>query len=38
MMFFLWLAGGAGVFSKINEWSYGDGRPFCLVGFLSNSV
>ena len=35
MMFFLWLAGGAGVFSKVCGWSYVDALYFCDVTILT---
>lgn len=31
MMFFIWLAGGAGVFAKVNGWQYVDALYFCDV-------
>ncbi len=35
MMFFLWLAAGAGVFAKIEGWSYVDALYFCDVTILT---
>jgi potassium channel subfamily K len=35
MMFFLWLAGGAAVFSRIEGWSYVNGLYFCDVTILT---
>ena len=35
MMFFLWLAGGAGVYSQICGWSYVDALYFCDVTILT---
>ena len=35
MMFFIWLAGGAGVFSKVCGWSYVDALYFCDVTILT---
>jgi hypothetical protein len=29
MMFFLWLAGGAGVYSKLEGWHYIDAVSYC---------
>ena len=30
MLFFIWLAGGAAVFAKVEGWSYVDSVSFCL--------
>ena len=35
MMFFLWLAGGAAVFAKVEHWSYVDALYFCDVTVLT---
>ncbi|MCJ1444098.1 MAG: Potassium channel [Stictis urceolatum] len=35
MMFFIWLAGGAGVFSRVCDWSYVDALYFCDVTILT---
>ncbi|TVY38332.1 Outward-rectifier potassium channel, partial [Lachnellula subtilissima] len=35
MMFFFWLAGGAGVFSKVCGWDYADALYFCDVTVLT---
>lgn len=35
MMFFIWLAGGGGVFSKVCGWSYVDALYFCDVTILT---
>ncbi|KAI9807686.1 MAG: hypothetical protein M1825_005627 [Sarcosagium campestre] len=35
MMFFLWLAGGAGVFARVCGWSYVDALYFCDVTILT---
>jgi potassium channel subfamily K, other eukaryote len=35
MMFFLWLAGGAAVFGKVEGWSYVDSLYFCDVSILT---
>lgn len=35
MMFFIWLAGGAGVFAKIEGWSFVDALYFCDVTVLT---
>ena len=35
MMFFVWLAGGGGVFSKVCGWSYVDALYFCDVTILT---
>ncbi|KAG9786596.1 hypothetical protein ABEF93_005353 [Exophiala dermatitidis] len=35
MMFFLWLGGGAGVFSRIEGWTYPDAVYFCDVTILT---
>ncbi|KAI9824392.1 MAG: Potassium channel [Thelocarpon impressellum] len=35
MMFFLWLAGGAGVFARVCSWSYADALYFCDVTVLT---
>ena len=35
MMFFLWLAGGAAVFGRIEHWSYVDALYFCDVTILT---
>jgi potassium channel subfamily K, other eukaryote len=35
MMFFLWLAGGAAVFSRVEGWSYVDALYFCDVTILT---
>lgn len=35
MMFFIWLGGGAGVFSRIEGWSYPDAVYFCDVTILT---
>jgi len=31
MMFFFWLAGGAGIFVRIEDWSYSNALYFCNV-------
>lgn len=35
IMFFIWLAGGAGVFSKVCDWSFADSLYFCDVTILT---
>ena len=35
MMFFFWLAGGAGVFARVCDWSYADALYFCDVTVLT---
>lgn len=35
MMFFIWLAGGAGVFAKVEGWLYADALYFCDVTILT---
>lgn len=35
MMFFLWLAGGAGVFARVEGWSFVDSLYFCDVTILT---
>lgn len=35
MMFFIWLAGGAGVFAKVSGWAYVDALYFCDVTILT---
>ena len=35
MMFFIWLAGGAGVFAKVEGWSFADSLYFCDVTVLT---
>lgn len=35
MMFFIWLGGGAGVFSRIEGWTYPDALYFCDVTILT---
>jgi len=35
MMFFIWLGGGAGVFSRIEHWTYPDALYFCDVTILT---
>ena len=35
MMFFLWLGGGAAVFSSIEGWNYPDALYFCDVTVLT---
>ncbi|KAL9004899.1 MAG: hypothetical protein Q9188_002305 [Gyalolechia gomerana] len=35
MVFFIWLAGGAGVFAKVNGWQYVDALYFCDVTILT---
>ncbi|KAL9130533.1 MAG: hypothetical protein Q9217_001301 [Psora testacea] len=35
MMFFIWLAGGAGVFAKVEEWAFVDALYFCDVTILT---
>ncbi|KAI9739138.1 MAG: Potassium channel [Cirrosporium novae-zelandiae] len=35
MMFFVWLAGGAGIFAKVCNWSYADALYFCDVTILT---
>ncbi|KIX04061.1 uncharacterized protein Z518_07614 [Rhinocladiella mackenziei CBS 650.93] len=35
MMFFIWLGGGAGVFSRIEKWTYPDAVYFCDVTILT---
>ena len=35
MMFFCWLAGGAGVFAKVCDWSYADALYFCDATILT---
>jgi potassium channel subfamily K, other eukaryote len=35
MMFFIWLAGGAGIFAKVSGWQYVDALYFCDVTILT---
>ena len=35
MMFFIWLAGGAGVFAKVSSWQFVDALYFCEVTILT---
>lgn len=35
MAFFIWLAGGAGVFARVNDWSYSNSLYFCDVTILT---
>jgi potassium channel subfamily K, other eukaryote len=35
MMFFIWLAGGAGVFARVSDWAYADALYFCDVTVLT---
>jgi potassium channel subfamily K, other eukaryote len=35
MMFFIWLAGGAGIFAKVCGWDYADALYFCDVTILT---
>ena len=35
MMFFIWLAGGAGVFARVEGWSFVDALYFCDVTILT---
>ncbi|EXJ90855.1 hypothetical protein A1O1_03960 [Capronia coronata CBS 617.96] len=35
MMFFIWLGGGAGIFSRIEGWTYPDAMYFCDVTILT---
>ena len=35
MMFFIWLAGGAGIFARVEGWSFVDSLYFCDVTILT---